>query len=117
VAEHEESAYARAKPVFDRYCASCHASKGERASEKKLGHFNMDGYPFTGHHAAEIGQTIRKVLGVSGGEPTMPKDQPGVVAGDELERVVAWSKAFDDAHSGGNDQEKVRDAGAHTHHH
>lgn len=112
----ELAAFERAKPVFDQYCASCHTSKGERASKQKLGHFNMDVYPFGGHHASEIGETIRKVLGVGGSKPSMPKDKPGVVKGEELERVVAWSKAFDSG-SGQQGQHEGHDAGAHTHQH
>jgi len=39
------------------------------------------------------------VLGVGGNaKPTMPSDDPGAVAGDELAKVLAWADAFDGAH-------------------
>lgn len=97
----EQAAYERARPVFEKHCAKCHTSKGEKSSEKKLGHFNMDTYPFGGHHAAAAGATVREVLGVTGEEATMPMDDPGAVQGEELEAVVAWSKAFDASHAAG----------------
>lgn len=101
IAAAEQAAYERARPVFERYCAKCHSSKGEKASPKKLGHLNIDGYPFGGHHAGEIGAAIREVLGVTGEEATMPMDAPGAVKGEELEAIVEWSKAFDRAHAAG----------------
>lgn len=100
-ADRERLAYEKARPVFDRYCAKCHASGGEKASKKKLGHFDMTSYPFGGHHAATMGKTIREVLGVEGGEATMPLDEPGVVKGAELDAIVEWSREFDRAHPAG----------------
>lgn len=97
----ERAAYERAKPVFDKYCAKCHTSSGAKASKKAMSHFSMDTYPFGGHHATEIGDEIRKALGVTAKEPTMPRDRPGVVEGDELARVLAWADAFDAAHAAG----------------
>jgi hypothetical protein len=39
------------------------------------------------------------VLGVGGkAKPTMPSDDAGAVAGDELAKVLAWADAFDGAH-------------------
>jgi mono/diheme cytochrome c family protein len=95
----EMTAYQAAKPIFEQHCASCHTSSGtpSKAKKKALGHFTMDSYPFGGHHAGELGTTIRKVLGAGGGKPTMPKDDPGAVEGRELELVVAWTRAYDDA--------------------
>src|SRR5688500_16230787 len=66
IAAAEQAAFAKAKPVFEKHCARCHSSKGEKASKKKLDHFDMDTYPFGGHHATEIGGTIREVLGATG---------------------------------------------------
>lgn len=63
----------------------------------------MDGYPFAGHHAAMMSATIREVLGAAGSEPTMPRDKPGAVKGDELKLVLAWAAAYDRAHSGGKE--------------
>jgi mono/diheme cytochrome c family protein len=94
----EKAAYERARPVFEKHCRRCHAPGGEKATAKSLGHFSMDGYPFGGHHAASAGAAVREVLGVSGEAASMPADDPGAVKGDELDAVIAWSKAFDQAH-------------------
>jgi mono/diheme cytochrome c family protein len=101
IAAAEKAAYEAARPVFEKYCSNCHSAAGKKSSNKKLDHFNLDSYPFGGHHAAEIGETIREVLGVTGEEATMPKDKPGAVNGAELDLVVAWSKAFDASHKAG----------------
>lgn len=54
---------------------------------------------FGGHHAGEAATVIRTVLGVGGiAKATMPSDDPGAVAGDELAKVLAWADAFDRAH-------------------
>ena len=99
----EHEAYERARPVFERYCASCHTSSaGKRAA---LRHFTMDGYPFGGHHAAQISSTIREVLGASGQPATMPKDRPGVIQAKELRAILDWADAFDRAHAAGNHEE------------
>jgi mono/diheme cytochrome c family protein len=103
----EQAAYERAKPVFEKYCASCHTKSGAKATAKKLDHFDMTTYPFGGHHAATIGVTIRKVLAIRGGKPTMPADRKGAVKGDELVLIAAWADAFDAAHK----------AAAPAHHH
>ncbi len=91
----ERQAYERARPVLERYCASCHTS--QRGSAAALVHFSMDGYPFGGHHANEIAGTIRQVLGVNGEKATMPQGRPGVVKGEELQRVIDWADAVDRA--------------------
>ena len=96
----ETAAFANAKPVFDAHCAKCHTQGGKKASAKKLDHFDMTSYPFGGHHAGEMGATIRKVLAIDGGKATMPADKKGAVKGDELALIKAWSEAFD-AHAGG----------------
>lgn len=103
----EQQAYEAAKPVFEAHCGSCHTRGGSMSKKKKkaLDHFSMDGYPFGGHHAHELGSAVREVLGVDGGKATMPKDDPGAVQGAELELVVAWSRAFD----------RARQAAGHAH--
>lgn len=96
----EHEAYERARPVFERYCASCHTSgAGKRAA---LRHFTMDRYPFGGHHADQVSSTIREVLGASGQPPTMPKDRPGAIQGDDLRAILNWADAFDRAHAEAN---------------
>jgi hypothetical protein len=97
----ETSAWEAAKPTFMKYCATCHTKAGKKASNKKLGHFDMDTYPFGGHHAQTVGFTIRDVLGISGKKPTMPYDKPGSVKGDELAVIKAWSDAWEAAEHGG----------------
>jgi len=97
----ETAAYQAAQPVFTTYCAACHQQGGKKATAKKLGHFDMTAYPFGGHHAAQIGGVVREVLGVDGGRPTMPKDKPGAVRGDELALIVAWTAAWAAAEAGG----------------
>ena len=114
IAAAEQAAYEAARPVFEKYCSNCHSSAGKKSSAKKLDHFNMDTYPFGGHHATVIGETIREVLGVTGEEPSMPKDQPGAVKGSDLDLIVAWSKAFDASHKAGLHH---HDADDHEHHH
>lgn len=94
----ERAAYERAKPVFAAHCARCHTDGGPKASKSARGHFDMDVYPFGGHHAAEMSKYLRRVLGATGGKPTMPRDDPGAVRGKELELVLALTDAFDRAH-------------------
>jgi hypothetical protein len=95
----EQAAYERARPVFERHCARCHTTAGSKAKRGMLSHFNMDQYPFGGHHADEIAQEIRLVLGAAGKPPTMPRDDKGAVRGEELTLVLAWADAFDEAHA------------------
>lgn len=101
IAAAEQAAFEKARPVFEKHCAKCHSSAGAKATKKTLGHFTIDKYPFEGHHATEMADTIRKVLGVSGKKPTMPKDNPGAVHGEELDAVVAWTKAWEASHAAG----------------
>ena len=90
----ENAAYAKAKPVFDKYCASCHTKGGARATVKKLSHVDMTTYPFGGMHTKSIGNEVRKVLGLDGGKPTMPYGHPGAVKGDDLAAIAAWTEAW-----------------------
>jgi hypothetical protein len=94
----EEAAYQAAKPVFDHYCVACHTTGGAKHDDMALTHLNMDSYPFGGHHGAMAGGAVREVLAIGGGKPTMPKDHPGAVQGDDLALVAAWAAAFDAAH-------------------
>lgn len=115
----ERAAYDRARPVFEQYCAKCHTTAGRNAKRASLSHFNMDSYPLGGHHAAEIGNTIREVLGATGEPPTMPRDNKGAVRGDDLALILAWAEAFDRAHPSQDHerQERGGHGGGHDHHH
>lgn len=93
----ELAAFERAKPAFERHCFRCHTSAGKKSKRKALAHITMDGYPFGGHHADEAGAVVRNVLGAGGGKATMPSDDPGVVTGDDLTRILAWADAYDAA--------------------
>lgn len=97
----ETAAYDKAKPVFEKYCASCHRQGQKQAKKKSLEHFDITTYPFGGHHAMELGKTVRDVLAINGGKPTMPKGKPGAVKGDELALIATWADAFDASHAGG----------------
>lgn len=97
----ETAAYENAKPVFEKYCKSCHMKGGKSATAKKMGHFDMTAYPFGGHHVGEMSATVRKVLGIDGSKPTMPKNKPGSLSQDELALIAAWADAFDASHQGG----------------
>jgi mono/diheme cytochrome c family protein len=97
----EISAWQAARPVFTRYCASCHTKDGEKTAPKKREHFDMDTYPFGGHHAEKIGFTIRDVLGISGKKPTMPSNKPGSVKGNDLAAIKAWTDAWEAAEKAG----------------
>jgi mono/diheme cytochrome c family protein len=98
----ETAAYETAKPVFGKYCASCHTKAGKTATKKKLDHFSMDSYPFGGEHTKSIGNEIRKVLGIDGAKPTMPFDHPGSVKGEELATIKAWTEAWQASGKSGN---------------
>ena len=98
----EMSAYDTAKPVFGKYCASCHTKAGKKATKKKLDHFTMDTYPFGGEHTKSIGNEVRKVLGIDGAKPTMPFDKPGSVKGDDLATLKAWTEAWQASGKAGN---------------
>ncbi len=93
-----EAAFAKAKPVFDKYCESCHSKDGVSTSREALDHFDMTSYPFGGHHAAEVAKSVRKSLGI-GGKATMPQGDPGAIKGAELEAVLAWADAFEKANA------------------
>ncbi len=97
----EHAAYEKARPAFEKYCAGCHTHGGKQATAKKLDHFEMTSYPFGGHHAGTLGPTIRKVLAIDGGKATMPNGKAGVVTGDDLAAIAAWSKAWDAAQAAG----------------
>ncbi len=97
----ETAAWETAKPVFTKFCASCHTKDGKQAAKKKLDHFAMDGYPLGGHHAAMIGLAIRDVLGISGKKATMPYGKAGAVKGDDLAAIKAWTDAWEAADKAG----------------
>jgi hypothetical protein len=98
----ETAAYDKAKPVFTKYCASCHVKGGKKADAKKLKHFDMTAYPFAGEHANSIGNEIRITLGLdTAKKPSMPADKPGSVKGDDLAALTAWSEAWRAAGAGG----------------
>jgi hypothetical protein len=97
----ETAAYDKAKPVFEKYCSTCHTKAGKKSAKKKLDHFSMDTYPFGGEHTAFIGNHIRDVLGISGKKATMPFDKPGSVKGDDLALIKAWAEAWDAAEKAG----------------
>lgn len=111
----EKLAYEAVAPVFAKHCASCHEKGKPKAAAKKLEHFDMSSYPFGGHHAMEIGKEIRHALGIDGGKPTMPKDKPGAVKGDELALIAARADAFDTAHEGGAHEHHDDHGGGHHH--
>jgi hypothetical protein len=100
----ELAAFERAKPAFERHCFQCHTKAGKESKPKALAHITMDGYPFGGHHADEAGAVVRKVLGATGGKPTMPSDEPGTVTGDDLTRILAWTDAYDAAKRASKDK-------------
>jgi hypothetical protein len=111
----EMSAFEKAKPVLDKWCAKCHSQGNKLATKKKLDHFDMTKYPFGGHHAMEISKEIRESLGIVGGKPTMPFDKKGAVRGEELAAIKAWADAFDAAHAGGAHEGGAHDHGGHKH--
>lgn len=100
----EISAFAAAKPAFERHCFRCHTTTGKKSKRKALAHLSMNRYPFAGHHASEAGAVIRNVLGASPGvKATMPSDDPGAVTGDDLAKILTWADEFTRAHT---DKEK-----------
>lgn len=113
----ETSAWDSAKPVIDKYCGGCHVEGGAKATEKKLEHINFTRYPIESHHTDTLTATIGHVLGVDGAKPTMPKDKPGSVKGDELALIEAWIEAYNAAEDGGAHAEHEHDDGHADHHH
>jgi hypothetical protein len=96
----EIAAFEAARPAFEHHCFRCHTSAGKKSKRKALADVAMDRYPFAGHHAGDAGKAIRKVLGKDGkSKATMPSDDPGVVAGDDLTKILAWADEFDRAHA------------------
>ncbi len=95
----ELAAFETAKPVFEGACKSCHVKGQKNASAKKLGAFEITAYPFAGKHGTA--KDVRKVLGIGGGKPTMPKTKPGSVKGDDLAAIAAWADAYDAAEAAG----------------
>jgi uncharacterized membrane protein len=111
----EMAAYEQAKPVFDKYCAKCHSKDGAKTSISKREHFDMTAYPFGGHHAMDVHNEIRIVLGVTGKKPTMPADKKGAVKGEELALIKAWADAFEASHKGGAHEDHSGHGGGHKH--
>jgi hypothetical protein len=97
VAAEEQRAYDQARGAFDRHCGRCHTTGGKRGRRRSLEQFNMDSYPFTGEHAADAGDAVRTVLGAGREPPSMPKDNPGLVRGADLQVILAWANAFERA--------------------
>jgi hypothetical protein len=121
----EKTAFERAAPVLDKHCARCHTSAGsakEKMRNNALKHFSLDSYPPGGHHADEITEELREVLGVDPKtrkkkkRPTMPLDTPGAVSDQELEVILAWADAFDAAEAAGlHGKAKKPPHGGHKH--
>lgn len=111
----EMAAYEQAKPAFDKYCAKCHSKDGAKTSVSKREHFDMTAYPFGGHHAMDVHNEIRIVLGVTGKNPTMPADRKGAVKGEELELIKTWADAFEASHEGGAHEGHSGHGGRHKH--
>jgi mono/diheme cytochrome c family protein len=112
VTTEERAAFAAARPVFEKHCFRCHTKNGRKAKPKSLAHLTLDRYPLGGHHAAEAGTVVRRVLGAGPEKkpPTMPSDDVGAVAADDLAKILAWADAFDRAHPS-----KTPAAAAHHH--
>ena len=111
----ETAAYEKAKPVFEKHCAKCHSKDGRKQSIGKREHFDMTTYPFGGHHAMDVHNEVRAVLGLTGKKPTMPADNKGAVKGEELELIKAWTDAFDASHKGGAHETHDQHGGGHKH--
>ena len=95
----ERAAFDAAKPAFERNCFRCHTTAGKKSKRKAMQHLAMDAFPFGVHNALEVGKVIRAALGIGGdGKATMPSDEPGTVAGEDLRLILAWADAFDRAH-------------------
>ena len=95
----EKTAYDAAETVFLSACGNCHIQGGVKATQKTLARLDLTSYPFTGDHASP--EAIRKVLGIDGSKPTMPKNKPGSVQGDDLAAIQAWANAADAAEAAG----------------
>ena len=111
----ETAAYEKAKPVFEKHCAKCHSKDGRKQSVGKREHFDMTTYPFGGHHAMDVHNEVREVLGLTGKKPTMPADNKGAVKGEELEAIKAWADAFEASHKGGAHEGHDQHGGGHKH--
>jgi cytochrome c5 len=103
----EQDAYHQAQPVFAQFCAGCHTDGGAHATPETIGHFDMNRYPFGGHHATVIGPEVRAALGLAEDPASMPKDRPGAVQGDDLARIDRWAQAWTAADDGGAHGPKV----------
>ena len=116
VRNEELAAYDAARPVFQRYCANCHSAPAGAPVSVPMQHFNMNGYPFGGHHASTIAATIRRALGATGQPPTMPpsRSSSARVQGEQLRLVLAWADAVDRATAA---RGPATHAGGHEHHH
>lgn len=111
----ENAAYEKAKPVFEKHCAKCHSKDGRKQSISKREHFDMTTYPFAGHHAMDVHNEVREVLGLTGKKPTMPADNKGAVKGEELDAIKAWADAFEASHQGGAHEGHEQPGGGHKH--
>jgi hypothetical protein len=96
----ERSAFDDARPAFERHCFRCHTKDGKKAKAKARAHLDMSSYPFGGHHAGEAGAAVLTALGLGPERKraTMPSDEPGAVAGDDLRLMRQWAEAFTAAH-------------------
>ena len=105
-ADDHNVAFTKAKPVFDKFCGGCHTKDGYATSSEAIEHLDMSQYPFGGHHADEIGKSIRTSVGAAGKPATMPAGATDSLKGDDLKLIVAWCDAFDKAQPA-----KKKDAG------
>ena len=85
----ELSAYEKAKPVFEKFCANCHTQGRPGARSGTLAHFDTTVYPFAGHHSDDLAATVRAAIGATGGKATMPRNKPGAVQGEDLALIRA----------------------------
>lgn len=109
----EVAAYVQARSAFQRHCFRCHAITGEEATKKSLERLDMSRYPFGGRRGPIAGRAIRQVLGDGGGKPTMPKDDPGGVQGDDLLVISKWADVFDSVRADKDrDTDSTADGGA-----
>jgi hypothetical protein len=88
----ERTAFEAARPTFVRYCVRCHASGTKKVKRSTLDRLDMTRYPFTSR-SSDVAATVRTVVGVGGGTPSMPLVGRGCLEDRELEAIATWADA------------------------
>ena len=77
----ETSAWEAAKPVFTKYCATCHTKDGKKAAKKKLASFEEPSAVSSSRRAAALERRTPMSPGASPRSKCRPRGRDGAIPG------------------------------------